>query len=130
MPYIGHCICGKIRVSLPKQPPNSLKCHCRNCARSGGGASINYVFDEKDVSIEDPDSLLRGFEDTDTLSGNTVIRHFCSQCGSPVETRSPKFPGKSLIKASLFDEISPPDMEVFTDRRQQWERAVEGAKQG
>ncbi|KAL5341734.1 hypothetical protein BJX70DRAFT_357781, partial [Aspergillus crustosus] len=40
MPYAGHCICGRIRVSLPKQPPSSLKCHCRNCMRSGGGQYI------------------------------------------------------------------------------------------
>ncbi|PYI02736.1 hypothetical protein BO78DRAFT_453304 [Aspergillus sclerotiicarbonarius CBS 121057] len=130
MPYTGHCICKNIQVSLAQQPASSLRCHCRNCARSGGGSSINYVLDESEVTITDHQSVLKTFNDTDTLSGNVVLRQFCSECGSPIATKSPKFPGKSLLKASLFDVIAPPEMEVYTDRRQGWEGAVEGAKQG
>ncbi|OOF90618.1 hypothetical protein ASPCADRAFT_211927 [Aspergillus carbonarius ITEM 5010] len=130
MPYTGHCICKTIQVSLSHQPSSSLRCHCRNCARSGGGSSINYVLDSDDVILTDPHSLLKSFDDTDTLSGNVVLRQFCSQCGSPIATKSPQFPGKTLLKASLFDVMAKPEMEVFTDRRQKWEGAVEGAKQG
>ncbi|KAL4882397.1 Mss4-like protein [Aspergillus karnatakaensis] len=112
--YRGHCICGAVQVSLKQQPPNTLRCYCRNCARSGGGASINYVVDEAEFTVNETDAL-QTFEDKQTMSGNLVQRQF--------------FPGKALVKASLFDEISPPNMEVFTDRRQVWERPVEGAKQ-
>ena len=48
---------------------------------------------------------------------------------SPIITETPSFPGKAIVKASLFDVISRPDEEVFTDRRQAWEEPVEGAKQ-
>jgi hypothetical protein len=48
---------------------------------------------------------------------------------SPVVTKSPQFPGKSLVKASLFDAVSRPNIEVFTDRRQDWEYPLEGARQ-
>ncbi|KAL4911476.1 hypothetical protein BDW74DRAFT_172935 [Aspergillus multicolor] len=129
MSYKGCCICGSIQVSLKEQPPNSLRCYCRNCARSGGGSSINYVVDEPEFSLQDTGSL-KSFEDSQTLSGNTILRQFCGNCGSPVATKSPKFPGKALVKASLFDTISPPKAEVFTDRRQEWQRPVEGAEQG
>ncbi|KAL4738449.1 Mss4-like protein [Aspergillus similis] len=128
MSYRGHCICGSIQVSLKEQPPNSLRCHCRNCARSGGGSSINYLVDEPEFAVEDTSSL-KTFEDTHSASGNVVARQFCGNCGSPVVTRSPKYPGKAIVKASLFDVISPPIMEVFTDRRQEWEKPVEGANQ-
>ncbi|RDW93366.1 GFA family protein [Aspergillus mulundensis] len=128
MSYKGHCICGSIQVSLKEQPPNSLRCYCRNCARSGGGSSINYVVDEPEFKL-DGTSSLKSFEDSQTLSGNTIVRQFCGSCGSPVATKSPKFPGKALVKASLFDAISPPKAEVFTDRRQEWQRPVEGAEQ-
>ncbi|GAB1202400.1 hypothetical protein APSETT445_001013 [Aspergillus pseudonomiae] len=76
------------------------------------------------------------------------LRKFCSNCGrlvshllcllesqlaehkhSPIITETPSFPGKAIVKASLFDVISRPDEEVFTDRRQAWEEPVEGAKQ-
>ncbi|KAL4925292.1 GFA family protein [Aspergillus undulatus] len=127
--YRGHCICSNIQLSLKEQPPNSLRCYCRNCGRSGGGSSINYVIDEPDCSIEDPNGSLKSFQDTQTLSGNSITRQFCGNCGSPVVTRSPKFPGKALIKASLFDSIAPPKMEVFTDCRPEWQPAIEGAEQ-
>ncbi|KAL4935182.1 hypothetical protein BDV06DRAFT_217604 [Aspergillus oleicola] len=127
--YQGHCICGNIKLSLKEQPPNSLRCYCGNCARSGGGSSINYVVDEPECAIEDANASLKTFHDTLTASGNTVERQFCVNCGSPVVTRSPKYPGKALIKASLFDTIAPPSMEVFTARRDKWQPPVEGAKQ-
>ncbi|KAL4790595.1 Mss4-like protein [Aspergillus venezuelensis] len=127
--YQGHCICGSIKLSLKEQPVNSLRCYCANCARSGGGSSINYVVDEPECTIEDTKSSLKTFQDSETNSGNTVERQFCGNCGSPVVTRSPKFPGKALIKASLFNTIAPPSMEVFTARREKWQPAVEGAQQ-
>ncbi|KAL3449537.1 Mss4-like protein [Aspergillus insuetus] len=126
--YQGHCICGAVQVSLKEQPPNSLRCYCHNCGRSGGGASINYVVDELDVTVQN-NGALKTFEDTQTVSGNRVMRQFCGNCGSPVVTKSPKFPGKAFIKASLFSHISPPNKEVFTDRRQVWEKALEGVEQ-
>ncbi|KAL5355196.1 Mss4-like protein [Aspergillus floccosus] len=129
MSYEGHCICGNIRVVLPQQPASSLRCHCRNCSRSGGGSSINYAVNDADVVIYDPQSCLKTFVDTQTTSGNHIERRFCSNCGSPVFTLTPSFPGKKLIKASLFDSISLPNMEVYIHRRQAWEHPVAGAQQ-
>ncbi|PYI24788.1 hypothetical protein BO99DRAFT_418358 [Aspergillus violaceofuscus CBS 115571] len=122
MPYDGHCMCGRIQVSLPQQPSQSLRCHCL-------GSSINYVLGDSDVTIKDSRLSLKSYGDYHTQSGNIVLRQFCSECGSPISTKSPDFPGKTLLKASLFDEISRPSQEVFTCRRQTWEPAIEGAKQ-
>ncbi|CBF74588.1 predicted protein [Aspergillus nidulans FGSC A4] len=121
MPYRGHCICGSIQVSLKEQPP---------------GSSINYLVDEPDFTVEDTTSL-KTFADTHYASGNIVACQFCGNCGrgvvlmrvSPVVTRSPRYPGKAFVKASLFDVISPPTMEVFTERRPKWEKPVEGPSQ-
>ncbi|KAL4805392.1 Mss4-like protein [Aspergillus unguis] len=126
--YRGHCMCGGVQVSLKQQPPNSLRCFCGNCARSGGGSSINYLIDEAEVTVNETDCL-KVYEDTQTASGNPIQRRFCGKCGSPVATMSPKFPGKAIVKASLFDSISPPNLELFTDRRQAWQRPEEGATQ-
>ncbi|QRD90640.1 Mss4-like protein [Aspergillus flavus] len=150
MSYEGHCICGRIRVLLEQQPPSSLVCHCHNCSRSGGGSSINYVLHKEEVTIQDPQSSLKVYEDSNTVSGNHIQRKFCSNCGrlvpcspilylllaqlaenkdSPIMTESPSLPGKAIVKASLFDVISQPDKELFTADRQAWKGAVEGAKQ-
>lgn len=93
----------------------------RNCARSGGGkwpkrctmykwliyvgSSLNYIVDEPDVTIDDPHSVLKNYEDNETTSGNCALviffslffflvvadqttadihllqRQFCSNCG-------------------------------------------------
>ncbi|RAH80147.1 hypothetical protein BO86DRAFT_316778 [Aspergillus japonicus CBS 114.51] len=122
MPYDGHCMCGRIQVSLQQQPSHL-------------GSSINYVLGDSDVTIKDSRLSLKSYGDYHTQSGNIVLRQFCSECGrqvfacSPISTKSPDFPGKTLLKASLFDEISRPSQEVFTSRRQTWEPAIEGAKQ-
>ncbi|KAL4892651.1 hypothetical protein BDV59DRAFT_179393, partial [Aspergillus ambiguus] len=71
MPYEGQCICGNVRLILPQQPPSSLRCHCRNCSRSGG-SSINFVIDDADVVIKDPQCFIKRFEDAQTDSGNRI----------------------------------------------------------
>ncbi|OGM49329.1 hypothetical protein ABOM_003554, partial [Aspergillus bombycis] len=122
------------------------------------GSSINYVLRNEEVTIQDPQSSLKVYEDTNTVSGNHIqvrlslptppppqILLKLRQVGSPVPpllclqlaehkhspiiTETPSFPGKAIVKASLFDVISQPDKEVFTARRQAWEGPVEGAKQ-
>ncbi|OJJ54708.1 hypothetical protein ASPSYDRAFT_49825 [Aspergillus sydowii CBS 593.65] len=126
--YKGHCICGRVQVSLEQEPPSSVICHCGHCARSGGGASVNYVVDESDLTVEENDAL-KAFVDTQTKSGNRILRNFCGACGSPVFTKTPSYPGKLFLKATLFDHISAPAMEVFTGTRQSWRQPIEGAQQ-
>ncbi|KAH7131018.1 Mss4-like protein [Dactylonectria macrodidyma] len=111
----------------PRRELNSLTVCSRNCKRAGGGYSVNYVVDEADISIQDARGTLKTYIDSNTESGNTIERMFCGDCGSPVFTKSPRFPGKGFLKASLFDEISAPAMEVFTAKRQSWQPAIEGA---
>lgn len=48
---------------------------------------------------------------------------------SPIMTESPQAPGKIFLKASLFDHISKPAVEVFTKRREPWGNLIEGAHQ-
>lgn len=60
---------------------------------------------------------------------DNLQRSFCGDCGSPVVTRTPKYPGKAIIKASLFDQIAAPTAEVFTQRRPEWQEPVDGAQQ-
>ncbi|CAI7591269.1 unnamed protein product [Penicillium glandicola] len=121
MSYQGHCNCESIRVTLPQQPPTSVVCHCDCCKRAGGGAfSINYLVNENELTVDDPNATLKIYVYKNSFSGNTVKRHFCSSCGSPVFTESPNVPGKVFLKAALFDRVSPPADEVFVNKKYQW----------
>ncbi|KAI9925059.1 hypothetical protein MW887_006467 [Aspergillus wentii] len=121
MPYTGQCNCESIRITLPEKPANCMLCHCTNCKRAGGGpCSLNYVVDLDDMSVEDPTGALKIFNDTKSLSGNVAQRHFCSNCGSPVVTKTPGVPGKGFLKAALFDSISPPGGHFFEQNKLEW----------
>ncbi|OQD91527.1 hypothetical protein PENSOL_c052G09426, partial [Penicillium solitum] len=58
-----------------------------------------------------------------------VVRYFCSGCGSPMFTKTPKAPGKVFLKAALFDVVSPPAAEVFVNKQYQWVTIEQGEKQ-
>ena len=40
--------------------------------------------------------------------------------GSPIMSLSLSFPGQAFLKASLFDEIPPPAVQVHTDNQNAW----------
>ncbi|CAI4213909.1 unnamed protein product [Parascedosporium putredinis] len=115
--YDGHCNCGGIEVSLPQAPSTVIACHCLNCRRTGGPYSINYIVEESDASIKEITSVLTLYSDKNTFSGNEIVRQFCNNCGSSVLTRSPAFPGKLIVKASLFDHIPSEKKELFAEER-------------
>ncbi|RAL02537.1 GFA family protein [Aspergillus ibericus CBS 121593] len=121
MSYTGRCNCASISITLPEQPERSVLCHCTNCKKAGGGSfSVNYFVDEDDMTVEDPNEALKVYHDPNTASGNTIKRHFCSNCGSPLYTLSPKVPGKAYLKAALFESVSRPELVVFEERQPKW----------
>jgi hypothetical protein len=54
--------------------------------------------------------------------GKEAQRHFCSNCGSPLITRSDAYPGIVLIKAGTLNDSSvvQPAMDVWSDSKQSW----------
>ncbi|KAI2709198.1 hypothetical protein CBS147332_6257 [Penicillium roqueforti] len=127
MSYHGHCNCESIRVTLPERPETSAICHCNNCKQAGGGPfSVNYIVNEDDLTVEDPNGALKIYEDKNSDSGNVVKRHFCSSCGSPVFTKTPKAPGVVFLKGPLFDIVSTPALEVFTNKQYDWVNLKQG----
>ncbi|KAJ5581101.1 hypothetical protein N7450_007402 [Penicillium hetheringtonii] len=117
MSYRGSCNCASISIALPEQPSNSIVCHCDNCRKGGGAFSVNYFIPEDDMTVEDASKTLKIYEDPNTASGNVIQRHFCSNCGSAVFTRTPKAPGKVFLKATLFPTVAPKGGEVFAEKQ-------------
>ncbi|CAG8945938.1 unnamed protein product [Penicillium salamii] len=88
------------------------------CKRAGGSAfSLNYFIDEDTMTVEDTKSTLKIYEDKKSSSGNVVK---LTLCFSPVFTTTPKALGKAFLKASLFDQVSPPSTEVFANKQHKW----------
>jgi hypothetical protein len=80
------CLCGKIRVTIKDNELFTKKrghlCHCANCRKVAGSyVSSNLAIEEGKVTVEDPEGVLKIYEDYATGSGKCVRRHFCANCG-------------------------------------------------
>lgn len=132
----GACLCGNITVDIKQKglfdKPNGHVCHCYNCRRFAGGSHVNILcLPTANITVSDPKSFLKIYEDRDTGSENTVPRSFCSNCGSPIGcVPLIKEPRLSMVALGLFPKMPEPEFEVFTKHRQDWARpATEKAEQ-
>jgi hypothetical protein len=121
----GGCYCGAVRYVAEGDPIMKVQCHCRECQYMTGGA-VNLI-------IGMP---MAGFSYTKGQPGqfarpdldNPVTREFCANCGTPLGTRAPGFPGM-IIKIGTLDDPSQfggPDIAIQTLDKQPWHHIREG----
>ncbi|KAL3959154.1 hypothetical protein ACCO45_007316 [Purpureocillium lilacinum] len=121
----GRCNCGSITVTLAKEPTQTVMCHCFNCRRAGGPASINYVLADEEITVNDAQGTLKTYADHDTASGNVCM------VSIPIEafvvTAEARFtpvavgaPGKKFLKTSLFENVSTNKFDFFAQRLITW----------
>jgi hypothetical protein len=103
----GSCLCSSVIYEIHGEPLFFNVCHCINCQKFGGSAmAANLVFLEEQITIKDPMSLLKAYEDH---SGGDLTRYFCSQCGSSVLVKSPQVPGMprlTFLMSGTVDDLS------------------------
>ena len=80
MSATGKCLCGSVTYSLASTPLKLKVCHCKNCQRQAGAAFAVCCSTIADLDISGSPKV---FLDGDTVSGNTVARHFCGDWLSP-----------------------------------------------
>ncbi|KAJ5403744.1 hypothetical protein N7509_003615 [Penicillium cosmopolitanum] len=121
----GSCVCEKVRYELTGSPITNIICHCDTCRKITGSvfmANSAYTREtfSKSTTISPPDSR------------NTIHRHFCSNCGSPVYTTSTGTPGYEnmlTVTAGTMDignNSWKPSLEVFCMRRRGFLNPFEG----
>lgn len=119
-PFTGGCLCGAVRYECTAEPLFSGYCHCRDCQRAGGGPYNAAMFvNESAVAITSGKPSC--YESTSD-GGNTVMRFFCSACGSPLYSKTPAYPGSIGIRAASVDDPSwfQPMAHIFTASAQPW----------
>jgi hypothetical protein len=114
-----------------------IKNNSANCRRAGGSiGSIIYVIDKTDVQINDTKNTLKSYTDSDTKSGNTIIRQFCSDCGSyvksnmvrnlntdfgrPITSLTTDGGSKMYLKGGLFEQIPKATYKSFEQDEPEW----------
>lgn len=108
----GGCLCGNIRYSFYGPPLLTAICHCSHCQRQSGSA-FSVIAAVAKNSFSQTGECKVYFDKGD--SGNSVERHFCEDCGSPIYSLSEALPEMVLIKAGTLDDCSTlkPEIEVF-----------------
>ncbi|KAJ4992540.1 hypothetical protein SVAN01_01923 [Stagonosporopsis vannaccii] len=100
----GACLCRKITFRVEGQELNFAICHCTNCRRNCGATyTANAWFLDKHFKWTSGEELLKQFDDRDTETGEVVHRRFCTNCGSPMLTKSPHMPGITIVPSGVFD---------------------------
>ena len=115
----GGCLCGRVRYRVHGEPAGNFLCHCKNCQKQSGSAfSINEIYPKTQFEHE---GALSSYTDT-SKSGNPILRHFCTNCGSPVFSTVPRLPDIIVLKVGTLDDNSTfvPAAEVWCASKQDW----------
>ncbi|KAF7630681.1 hypothetical protein AFLA_011302 [Aspergillus flavus NRRL3357] len=127
----GACLCGKItyRVDLPADAPSPklfitkvALCHCEDCKRNTGAPfSSNLIVPKPALTYTAGTPKI--YAHPSGSLGNELQRHFCGDCGSPLNTQ-PGGRGTVTVKTGTLDAESRGDLglalEIFCKRREQW----------
>ncbi|KAK3064833.1 hypothetical protein LTS18_003502 [Coniosporium uncinatum] len=129
----GSCLCNSVAYSITGVDKGPVLCHCSNCQKTTGSAfANNHRFMKAKLDITKGEDKVNTYSDSNSISGNTLLRHFCSQCGSPIYLENSAFKGKGLyiLYTGCMDgnmQHTKPAGELFGHNRRGWFGGVEGA---
>jgi hypothetical protein len=116
----GGCLCGSVRYECTGNPEDASYCHCDDCKRATGGPYTVGVLVQA-AALRIVSGQVKGYTKT-ADSGRWITREFCSNCGSPLFTRSEKCPDHVFLKAGSLDEpeLVKPSCQTWTTRAVPW----------
>lgn len=98
----GGCLCGAVRYTAEADPTSATVCRCRDCQKFTGSAFAALVRVPKEATTIE--GTLKTFSSIGG-SGNSVLRHFCPECGSSIAEEPGTRPG--FIILNVGDIRSP-----------------------
>jgi hypothetical protein len=130
MAMTGTCLCGDIKYEIESAPAMTGVCHCKNCQRQTGSA-FSTIAGVPVTEFRFTSGEPKLYQDSDTLSGNTVERYFCANCGSPIYSAIPGQPDTLFVKSGTMDDTAgfSPQFHVWCDTKQDWVTLEEGVPQ-
>ena len=116
----GKCLCGAVTYELASDPTMVGICHCTSCQRQAGSA-FSILAGVPRAALSVSGDALKTYED-EAESGNTVLRKFCGECGSPIYSDPSPTAEMVFVKAGTLDDTSDlkPQFHVWCDSAQSW----------
>ncbi|KAF2802705.1 DUF636 domain protein [Mytilinidion resinicola] len=128
----GSCLCGAVTYNLTGAPFSSFLCHCANCRKfTGSTYQANSMYAGRDsLTVTKGESNLSVHAYNNTTSGNTLRRHFCKSCGSPLFIYPDAAPGVVVVMSGGLDDPAAfaPTKECFVKDRLPWVTPIEAAQ--
>lgn len=116
----GGCACGAFRYVSDAEVEFSFNCHCRKCQRAtGSGHASAFALPVEAVKIQGDIREYQGTSD----AGAATYNGFCPHCGSPITSRTERFPDRLYFHAATLDNPSTfvVGFSVFEDEAQPWD---------
>jgi len=112
----GGCYCGQVRYETGARPFHETVCHCRDCRRVVGSASVAW-FSVPRASFRFTSGMPTSFR-----SSPHVTRRFCGACGTSLTFEHDALQDEiDITTASLDDpDAAPPKDHVHTATKPLW----------
>ncbi|GGC77195.1 GFA family protein [Chelatococcus reniformis] len=113
----GGCYCGQVRYDAEAPPFHATLCHCADCRRIAGAASVAW-FSVPRASFHFTATAPASFR-----SSPRVTRRFCGSCGTALTYEHDGLPDEiDVTTASLDDpEAAAPRDHTWTAEKLRWE---------
>ncbi|MEC7611067.1 MAG: GFA family protein [Pseudomonadota bacterium] len=129
MQRTGQCLCGQIKLTINDDNAELDVCHCKNRQLQSGSAYAPFLAVALDnLSVGgDP----KCFSDSKKVSGRTVRRYFCGDCGSPAYVVVERALTTAYVFTGLLDQTSDlrPKVHGWTTTKHAWVEITEGGLQ-
>lgn len=116
--HTGNCLCGHVRFEIQGELEPIQICHCSQCRKAQGSAFVtNIPVKESNFKIVSGKDDLKSFE-----SSPGKQRVFCSNCGSPILSKTTKLPGVVRVRAGTLngDLKTKPIYHIYFDSKANW----------
>jgi hypothetical protein len=128
-PYMGTCLCGRVKFELLADPLTFYVCHCTDCQRRTGGAALPVMWvRRRDIGVVSGEPVLREF---DLGNGRQRRSKLCAQCDTRLWAEPADKPDIAILRpGTLLDQREfEPVAHLYVRSRQPWFSIPEGAVQ-
>ena len=119
-PVQGGCFCGEIRYQITAKPKIGAQCFCRDCQYFFGGGPQAFIMVPVAGFVLTKGEL-KTFKHR-AASGNTITRHSCAICATPVFNRVDERSEDIAVSIGTLDNPSQfaPRAAIWTGSAPDW----------
>ena len=119
---IGGCHCGEVRYETDGAPFHETICHCVDCRRVAGAASVAWF------SVPSATFRWTAADPAAYQSSPHATRRFCGACGTALTFQNDQLADEIDVATATLDDpnAAPPKDHVFVSQAPAWDISADG----